>query len=314
MAENISAEQYRILKPILLALASAPDPEEDRFITYRKQGYGNDALTEGINSIRGVMCEAIFRALNKFKDDELIAALERLTQDKTIGVRAALVYYLPLGVEPLGWDKCFSLFSHASQKGLEEYTNVAGRFLQYVPRESFQAIESLLDSWIGSRIPGLIKMTISLSSIYYLRDLLPYQKICEWLANGEIEPELKKEGLEILAHHIQFEYQVAKVLSIFEFLVSQNMPIVASLMDSIFMWARAEDFDKIRSLIENVLKLPAMLRGRSLNYLLEYLEKCLLINPRACFEILEELLNNVGEDFYNLQDYIPASHSKAPLR
>ena len=31
------------------------------------------------------------------------------------------------------------------------------------------------------------------------------------------------------------------------------------------------------------------------------------------FEMLEEILLNVGEDFHNTVDYVPASHSKVPL-
>jgi hypothetical protein len=56
-----------------------------------------------------------------------------------------------------------------------------------------------------------------------------------------------------------------------------------------------------------------VLRGQSLSYLLGYLEKCLLIDPCSCFKILEELLINIGDDFYTNRDYISASHSKAPL-
>ena len=50
--------------------------------------------------------------------------MERLSKDKTISVRAALVRYLLYAIKPLGWDKCFELFSNAFEKGPEEYSEI----------------------------------------------------------------------------------------------------------------------------------------------------------------------------------------------
>ena len=37
------------------------------------------------------------------------------------------------------------------------------------------------------------------------------------------------------------------------------------------------------------------------------------MDAQSCFEILETLLNSVGDDFYNFRDFVPAAHSKVPL-
>ena len=71
-----------------------------------------------------------------------------------------------------------------------------------------------------------------------------------------------------------------------------------------------EDLDKFIPIIKKISAKPKI-RGEALYYILEYLEKCLLVDPLTVFEMLEEML--VGEDFNKIADNIPASHSKAPL-
>ncbi|MGB4299745.1 MAG: hypothetical protein WBK32_09040, partial [Candidatus Saccharicenans sp.] len=65
-------------------------------------------------------------------------------------------------------------------------------------------------------------------------------------------------------------------------------------------------------IIKKIIKKPEI-RGEALYYILEYLQKSLLVDPLEVFNLLESLLSEAGDDFYNLMDYIPASHSKAPL-
>lgn len=313
MVERISLEQFDDLKPILINLStSAPDPESDRFFEYRRQGYSNDALGEGINSTRGAMCESILRSLIKFEDAELITVLEQLAEDKTISVRASLIYYLPLGLKPLGWDVCFSLFNKASQKGLEEYADVAGRFLQYVPDVEISSIKPLLDYWLDTKVAELERMVMSLAAIYYLRNLLSYDKINSWFIDGKIQRESKEEALGILANHVQHPEYVEKVISIYNSLLDNDEQTVGKSINYLFLRARPDDFQKLRPIIEEVAKRPAI-RGPALYDILNYLEKCLLVDAQSCFEILEMILNAAGDDFYNFRDFVPAAHSKVPL-
>jgi len=313
MVEVIPREQFERLRPVLTGLAMfAADPEKDRFFEYRKQGYSNDALGEGINSTRGAICEAILRSIMRFEDGELTPVLEKLAEDKTISVRAAFVYYLPLGLKPLGWNTCFSLFSKASQKGLEEYPKVAGRFLQYVPDNEIPTVEPLLDSWLKSRVAGLEKMAMSLAAIYYLRNLLSYDRIYSWFSDDKIRRESKEEALGILANHVQYQQYVEKVIPVFGSLLDTDEQTVGKSIDNLFLRARPEDFHKLRPIIEEVTKRPAI-RGPALYRILDYLEKCLLVDAPSCFEILEMVLNAAGDDFYNFRDFVPAAHSKAPL-
>jgi len=87
---------------------------------------------------------------------------------------------------------------------------------------------------------------------------------------------------------------------------------VGKSIEHLFLRARPEDCLKLRPIIEEVAKRPAI-RGPALYHILNYLEKCLLVDAPSCFEMLEMLLNAVGDDFYNFRDFVPAAQSKAPL-
>ncbi|MBT9151696.1 MAG: hypothetical protein DDT40_01892 [candidate division WS2 bacterium] len=80
----------------------------------------------------------------------------------------------------------------------------------------------------------------------------------------------------------------------------------------LFMEARPEDLKKFTPFIKKIIKKPNI-RGEALYYILEYLEKSILVDPLEVFNLLDNLLSEVGDDFYNLRDYVPASHSNAPL-
>jgi len=302
------------LKPVLVGLSfSAIDPVEDRFLEYRKEGYSNTALTEGINSTRGVMCEVILKSLTSVpEDEEYIDVLKRLAEDNTISVRASLVYYLPLGLRPLGWDKCFDLFSKASLKGLQEYTDVAGRFLQYVPKESFEAVLHLLESLFKSKKLELTKMAMSLAAIYFLKEYITYGNIKDWFSDESIDGESKEESLGILANHIQYEKYAKKVIEVFEQILVTNERIVGKSIDRIFLLARPEDLVIVKPVIEETIK-RRTIRGPALYHIVEYLGKCLSIDSQLCFNILETIIDNVDEDYRNYRDFIPVVQSKVPL-
>ena len=118
--------------------------------------------------------------------------------------------------------------------------------------------------------------------------------------------------LGILANHIQNPEFVEKVIPIFNSLLDNDEQIVGKSINYLFLRARPDDFQKLRPIIEEVVRRPAI-RGPALYDILNYLEKCLLVDAQSCFEILEMILNTAGDDFYNFRDFVPAAHSKVPL-
>lgn len=311
IANNLSENQFNKLKNILLDLSEAKDPEKDRFSDARKQGYSNDALTEGINSVRGVLSEVVILLLSKFKEDYLINILEKLSHDKTISVRAALVSYLPYAIKPIGWDKCFELFSNAFKKGPEEYSEIIPHFLQYTPKDKFDELKEVLIKMREKRDGTLGKAYAVIMTIFYFRGMCNSEDLLKLLEDKILTNEGKKESFNLLANQVSFSENVDKSLKIISSLLEQKEVLVGNL-SILFMQARPENLKKFISIIEKVIKKPEI-RGEALYYMLEYLEKSILVDPMDVFNLLELILSRTGDDFYNLRHYIPASHSKAPL-
>jgi len=84
----------RKVKDTLFQLSSDNDPNNDE-TTKSSNPRPEDAITRGINSVRGVTTEALVTLLHYFpKDKEIIDKLKGLSQDKTKAVKATLIYNL----------------------------------------------------------------------------------------------------------------------------------------------------------------------------------------------------------------------------
>ncbi len=310
--EYITENQYKLLKPVIIGLVNAKDPEKDRFFDSRKQGYSSDALTEGINTTRGSLIEVILRIRLRFADKDLYSSLRILSEDKTISVRAVLVYFLPVGLRSLGWDKCFILFANAFKKSPEEYTKNITDFLRYVPKDKFGDLKEILSEMESKRGGPLGETYAVLMVVYYLRGIYPKEEnLLSILTDPQLTQRGKEKSFDLLANQVRFKENVALCLKIVDRLLDQEETL-AGRVSILFIQARIEDLGKFIPIIKKTLAKPKI-RGRAWYYIFQYLEKCLLVDSLKVFEMLEEILLKVGEDFYNIVDYIPASHSKAPL-
>ena len=309
-ANNLSHSQFDRLKGILFHLSDANDPIEDKFIEYRKQGYSNNALAEGINSTRGELVKLVIQLLSKFKDNVLFDILDKLSRDKTISVRAALVEYLPYAIESIGWDKCFEFFTNAFEKGAEEYSESIPNFLQYVPNDKIDEIKGILSKMQDKKGGTLGQAYALIITIYYLRGIFAEDRLIEVLRDPMLPDRAKEESLNLLANQVRYEENVDKCLKIINNLIDEDT--FKGNASILFMEARPEDLKKFSSIIKKIIDKPHI-RGEALYYILEYLQKSLLLDPLEVFNLLESILSAAGEDFYNLRAYIPASHSRAPL-
>jgi len=315
IANNLSYEHYAKLKDSLVFLSNAEDPDRDTFLEYRKQGYANDALSEGINSTRGALaelCIILSRRFYKDPNEQILAEiLDGLSKDKTISVRASLVCYLPDALEPLGWDKCLELFINAFNDNAEEYTESVTRFLQYCPKEKVDSIERILSMLKERRAGKLGEAYTVLKTIFYFRGLAKEQELVDLFADRDLIDKGKEESLKLLANQVKYEENVDKCLRVIDKLLDIKDELGHELT-ILFIAARPEDLAKIADIIKKIIK-KTKLRGRVLYYILEYLEKSILIDPLMVFDLLENIISEESDDFGSLRDYIPASHSKSPL-
>ena len=148
-------------------------------------------------------------------------------------------------------------------------------------------------------------------SIYYLRGIYSEESLMEVLNDKQLVDKGKEESFSFFANQIKFEDNVEKSVNIINNLLDHE-DILRGKVGFLFMQARPEDLKKFGPIIKKIIK-KTKIRGEALYYSLEYLEKCLLIDPLEAFNLLENILSEVGEDFYNTRDFIPASHSKAPI-
>jgi len=93
---KINKDLLKQIKEVLFELSSDKDPDNDE-TTRSSNPRPEDAITRGINSVRGVATEVLVVLLHYFpQDKEIIEKLKLLAKDKTKAVRATLIYNLKL--------------------------------------------------------------------------------------------------------------------------------------------------------------------------------------------------------------------------
>ncbi|MEW6418786.1 MAG: hypothetical protein AB1480_11815 [Nitrospirota bacterium] len=195
---------------------------------------------------------------------------------------------------------------------LEERMNeIIPHFLQYVPKDKFIELQEVLTKMKAERKTKLGEAYALIMTIYYLRGICSEEILIEVLNDKQLIDEGKEESFKLLANQVRFEENVDKCLKIIINLLEQE-DVLKGKVSILFMQARPEDLKKFVPIVKKVIEKPH-LRGEALYYILEYLEKSILIDPLETFSLLENNLANAGDDFYNLRDFIPASHSRAPL-
>jgi hypothetical protein len=92
--QDYEEEVLEEIKTCLISLSEDSDPEHDRTIKSNNPR-PEDAITRGINSVRGVATEALVAFYHYFSDDDEVAKrVESLADDNTNAVKATLIYNL----------------------------------------------------------------------------------------------------------------------------------------------------------------------------------------------------------------------------
>ena len=93
--QNYTQGVIEKIRDTLITLTHDKNPESDD--TYKSSNpRPNDAITRGINSVRGITTEALIAFCYYFPTDEIASqSLKELTDDNTKAIKATLIYYLP---------------------------------------------------------------------------------------------------------------------------------------------------------------------------------------------------------------------------
>lgn len=311
IAGNVTGQELSKLKDAILKLSNSRSPEKDDFYDSRADGYGNDALGDGINRTRGALASLIIKLLQRFNNDWLVDILYRLADDKTISVRAALVRYLPYAIKHIGWDKCFDVFSIAFKKGPEEYSDCISRFLQYAPKECMDNVQHLLDSMYSKKETRLAIPFAVLNTVCYFRGMKTLRELEAVLKDNDLSDDAKSESCDLIANQVRFVENVDKSLDAIRILLKEKSNLFRNPR-SLFRQAREDDFNKFIDVIDRLISTVDN-RGDWVYYLFEYFKRCLLRHTLEVFSFLEKILANL-EKSKNISDrYVYMCHSKVPL-
>lgn len=92
--QDYTADAREKIRDSLLTLTKDKNPESDGTIKSNNPR-PDDAITRGINSVRGIATEALVAYTHYFPDDSVVAdRLRELADDSTKAVKATLIYYL----------------------------------------------------------------------------------------------------------------------------------------------------------------------------------------------------------------------------
>ena len=308
----VTQEQWVELKPICLHLATAPDPKRDRYLEARQQGYHNTALTQGINSTRGTMAEVLVRASQRFWDDDIRTALERLAGDPTVSVRAALLYVLRYLLRPDGWDDCFHIFRRAFLPDEPELAPFALRFLPHAPREAFEADVYLVLVAMRAVPSGPVAAAADhLLPFYAARGWCPADDLGSLLFGDGVPTAGTADVVVLGSRWASSPDYVEQCLTLLTRVVTDGPDALVNELHRVFLDLRPADLPRARECITALLARPA--RGEADFWLLEYLERALPIWPVETFEVLETILDRAKTETGDHR-FIRASHSEVPLR
>jgi hypothetical protein len=250
--------------------------------------------------------------LEKFKESFLIEILDKLSKDKTISVRAALIAYLPSTIKVLGWEKSFELFSNAFEKGAEEYSDLIPKFLRYATKEDIGSMKDILERMWKKREGTLGKAYALLVTIFYFRELYPMEKVIETITDEKLTEEGKQESSRLLLRQLEFKENVDKSLGVINKLLELKK-FTAIDWGYMFAMTKPEEFHKVKLVILEMINNPELWDHRGLYQMLEYLEKSLLISPFKVFELLEKMVLKMDKSVWDKENLRWIHFSKAPL-
>lgn len=301
---KVSRKLLKEIKDALFALSSDKDPLDDKTVTSSHPKPG-DAITRGINSVRGVATEALVGFAHFFPEDlEVAEKLMEISKDKTNTVKATLIYnliYLITKNYPLSKaivDQFISTRDPEIDFALIQY------FGRFGPRK-FSANKHLIKSLFNNPNNDIQKS---------LGELIAYKYVSQYNIKDLVEAIIKqhigtKETLHSLA--FVFESQLPELIAkrkhrrvikyLRKLLSPQNDPEVIERASFIFQRNELQPsyFKAIdrEGLPEEVLKNKYNIRAQY--HLIGYLHSCIenYESVDRCLQILHKEVTDIDGVF-----------------
>lgn len=288
------------IKSTLFTLSKDKQPETDETIKSNNPK-PDDAITRGINSVRGIATEALVAFSHYFpKDEEVAKRLKELAVDKTNAVKATLIYHLryligknyPLCEEIVGKFRNrrdpeidFALIHFFAQLDCEKFIGKKD-FIKALFNNTNEQINEDLGKLIGYRYTSCCDVQDLVDEILGSRKGTKNTlRSLAFVFESQLGTLLGSEKAASVAVYLkkllgpQNEFEVAERAS-FVFERDEIKPEHFSFMD---------ENGLIDELIDNIRNIPAQM------HLVNYLSKCVDadVSIERCLEVLHEQVTRV---------------------
>lgn len=269
-----------------------PEPERELYQVNAENGhyyYGGDALSYGINTVRGSAVMAIthhgFRTGNSHKVFEV---LEKVADDPFTSVRSCIIPDLA-GMLRFDRQRTFSIYKRALRDMNPHLLALSGRFLDYaLNKDNFEEIIPYLRQMIAINEHDANKSVGRIAMIAVLRG---YQEAESFLI--EILPISVNVRIGVTAicmnNITNDEYRV-KCETQLAILINDYLEDIANSIAWHLYQFEVNDFKIVYHLIE---RLSISISGkRDLDSVVEYLQKCTSIYPEECIYLIKSFVQS----------------------
>lgn len=288
--DSLDLELISILEEYSL---NDPDPDKETWLIDAGSGapyYGGDPLHHGINTVRGSAAERL--AVHGYKTtyaDKIFGIMDKIADDPSVSVRCCLIRPLA-GMLKWDKDKTIDIFIKLTtdqhpkiiKYGLEclSWLITKDNFSNFVPH---LRVAMNVDEGYGYHHAGEY-----VGQILMLAYTGEYPDSSSLLEEGfQKSVKIKAGAIQFASRHLLYEDNIIseKSKEIFLRFINEESEDVSSKYGWSFLEFKPEDFRKLYYLIEAYTRSKAVCRGSE--YFLEYLAKCVALEPRICLDLLQ---------------------------
>lgn len=251
------------------------DPSEDK---------GDEPMQQAINSIRGIIAESVPLLFEQTEfEDRVFELAEKLANDHTVAVRAALMQNLGL-LTRLNYDRTFAIFETLSSTPIPGILSHSAQILSFFAHKDWEKIRPLLKS-----ICGIDTVQDAVGQILFFAVQSGYAGASLLLDTAKEQfPKVKSGAIRAATHTMIGDANTTDRENARNFVIANMDLLNSSIRHKIqfsFHEIQPEGIKFIRPVINEYLK---NVNGEcKALYLLELLEKAALHAPEEVIEVLD---------------------------
>lgn len=279
-----------------------PDPQKETWQIEASGGqpyYGGDALTAGLNTIRGSAAFALvkIRDINQYKE-KIFETLERIAKDKSIGVKCITIANLNLLIH-LDSERVFKIFIEFTKDLNKEVLRSGLRTFSYYIKNKYPSLKKHIGQALkisGSRGHHSAQHFMGQLLMYlYVNGVRGSKKLFEEALENNAERKAGALHYSIPNLHASKQSIRTKAQKIFKDLLTSNNETIQNEYWRAFREFNSSNFLELYDLILAYSQVKGH-RRRDNESLYRYLQLCVNDEPEKCLIILENMINNYSKN------------------